>query len=310
MRLSLAAALVSLSAFALAGPGLARAQRSDNDTQDNPRARAGRQVRSAPSGGQGRGLELEAVPEGWIRIATDTNGDGRYDRFELVHIYDLEMARQQSARRSRGGSSGRGQKEQVEGDILSMRKLKLVGIQGAHKEHQLVRIETEQGHNIRADLGPPSALEDLGLGKGKRVEVTGVIGTINDRPVLMADSVTVDDKTVQVRLPESRGHRRFHVQVLSTRKARFKKQDGEHLVARVRLLNGQQVQALLGPTEKLKELNVKDGDSLDILAHPGRLNSEPVLVAEQVHSGGKVVSVEREEGQAGRKFESGSNDSE
>ena len=132
-----------------------------------------------------------------------------------------------------------------------MRNIELLGFTGEHKEHQLVRIKTDKGENIRADLGPKAGLSDLNLKEGQTVSVQGTVGTINDRPVLMADKVTADGKSAQVRLPEGLGHSRIHAQVLSTRTTNFKRQDGEHMIAHLRLLDGQQVDALLGPKDKL-----------------------------------------------------------
>ncbi|HEU5116117.1 MAG TPA: hypothetical protein VFT74_05510, partial [Isosphaeraceae bacterium] len=207
--------------------------------------------------------------------------------------------------------NSQGQAIQVQGKIQSVRNLELLGFTGEHKEHVLARIKTDQGENIRADLGPRSGLSDLNLKEGESVSVQGTVGTINDRPVLMADEVSAGGKTAQVRLPEGLGHRRIHAQILSTRTANLKKQDGEQMIAHLRLLNGQQVDALLGPKDKLGDLNIHEGDSLDILAHPGQLNSEPVLVAEQVHLGGKVVDINRPQGQDDQQFntqDSGSSD--
>lgn len=297
-RLCLAAACLAFLTF----PGAVQAQQA---------GQPGTQPESGPKPASNTGMEQEAVPEGWVRIATDTNGDGRYDRVEMIYVQDLEAARRNSARRARGGNPARNQGAiregtvQAEGEIESLYNIELVGMEGEQKDHQLVRIKTDQGHNIRVDLGPRSGLSGLDLAKGQTISVRGTVGTINDRPVLMAEQVSSGGKSVTVLLPDGLSHQRFQVQVLETRAVRLQEVDGEQVIARLHLLNGGTIEALLGPKDKLAPLDIQVGDTVELLAHLGRVNFTPVLIAEQLHHGDKLVSIDRPrrgQGQTGEQY--------
>ncbi len=73
----------------------------------------------------------------------------------------------------------------IEGVVMNSRKLK---IEGESEEHVIAKVQTDQGV-VMLDLGLSSALPNVDLSEGKAVAATGFVGTINDKPLIVADSI-------------------------------------------------------------------------------------------------------------------------
>lgn len=76
------------------------------------------------------------------------------------------------------------QSRTVDGVILGSRKVKVEN----DEEHQLVKIQTEGGVAV-VDLGPVSKMPQVDLTDGKLIAASGMVGKMNDRPIIFADSV-------------------------------------------------------------------------------------------------------------------------
>lgn len=302
------------------GPSNARPGQGSNprDVQQGDRGQStqrGDQGSNRGGGPQGAPGGLRLAPEGWVRVGTDYDGDGRFDAVETIYVFDLEQARQSSANRRQGGgrgpmmmgpgmagTSGGGSSQgrsSIEGTIKQVRPLQMAGMS---EEHLLARVETGGGRTAKVDLGPKSKLESLGLKEGSKVSVRGDRGTIDDRPILMARRVESGDKAVDVEMPDDRFLKRVRGKILSTRTVKFRNRDGEHVVAHLRARSGREATAILGPQSRLSELDLTQGDEVAILARPGSLNGRPALVAEQVRSKDRTVEIDRPGGQ--KRFQS------
>ena len=66
---------------------------------------------------------------------------------------------------------------------------KEVAIQGYEAKHVLAKIETPSGHIVIADLGLREDLKDARLIEGEQLEIYGVVGRLNERPLLVAESI-------------------------------------------------------------------------------------------------------------------------
>jgi len=73
----------------------------------------------------------------------------------------------------------------VEGVVMDSRKLM---IEGQKEEHMIVKVQTDEGVVI-LDLGPVSSLPRVDLSEKQCIAATGFVGTINDKPLIVADSV-------------------------------------------------------------------------------------------------------------------------
>ena len=74
----------------------------------------------------------------------------------------------------------------VEGTIMHTRN---VAIQGEAEEHVLAKITVAAGGIVVIDLGPRSTLPKVNLDEGQSLAATGVIGRLNEKPIILADSV-------------------------------------------------------------------------------------------------------------------------
>jgi sporulation protein YlmC with PRC-barrel domain len=92
-----------------------------------------------------------------------------------------------------------GQSRQLTGRVM---RTKQVDIRGTDFTNQVVLLQTEQGRQIVADLGPMTNLRGFRLKPGAEIEVRGQPARIGDQLVLMADQVSAGGKTVSVRRPD------------------------------------------------------------------------------------------------------------
>ena len=93
----------------------------------------------------------------------------------------------------------RGQSRQLTGRIM---RTKQVDIRGTDFTNQVALLQTDQGRQIVADLGPRANLRGFRLKPGAEIEVRGQPARVGDHLVLMADQVSAGGKTVSVRRPD------------------------------------------------------------------------------------------------------------
>ena len=73
---------------------------------------------------------------------------------------------------------------------------------GKAQQNRVVLLQTDQGRQIVVDLGPAQALQGVSLQQGAQLDASGQWIRIGDRPVLWANQVTVDGKTMQIKRPQ------------------------------------------------------------------------------------------------------------
>jgi hypothetical protein len=264
------------------------------------------QAEKRGAGGQGaQGYFLE--PQGWVSIGIDYNNDGVMDRFEYISVYELERARQRSARTQ--AAQGMGQRDfrgyypgtapqagtamrTVSGTIRDMKKISLAG---QEQKHQIARVKTPEGRVARVDLGPVENLKGLNLKDGDQITVHGRRGTINDKGMLMAERIEAAGRTIAVNRPFDRNLNRFSGKVLSTRTASFQTQDvPDQVFARVRLDGGETTVVNLGPKEQLRNVDLKNlkGKQISFLAHRAIIGNQVALIADRFRVDGNTVRVD------------------
>ncbi|MEZ6091120.1 MAG: PDZ domain-containing protein [Pirellulaceae bacterium] len=267
--------------------------------------------------------KYDVSPTGWIRMAVDYNNDGQFDAVETIYTYDLERARQSSRQRanenarrmsskgessrdrgdmnrsqsdrsrqmasdrSRSGSSER-QRETVSGKILQLRSERLMGM---NEPSMVARIRTNDNMPAKIVLGPKSTIQKLDLQDGDNITVQGFKGRVNDKTMLLADSVKSGERTVRVALPSSRGAKRVRGELLDWRTTKFRGHDGEFVVAKVKCNSGKQAVVNLGSKSKIDQLNLEKGDELRMIVRPATMNDRKGMVADEVFANGKSVNV-------------------
>lgn len=244
-------------------------------------------------------------PDSSITMAADYDNDGRFDTFETIYYYDYVRAQQANQKRQgasnkqnqgRYNTSGwksndsQQQMTSLSGKIENLRKVRL---SDSNQEYLVARVDTEQGDSVTALLGGRSDLARLNLSKGDRVSVKGHRGHVNDKSMLIADSVSSGNRSVSVDMPQTRNLKRAKGDIVSTRNVRFRGFDEQFVVAEVELVSGKTETVNLGPQSKVKSLDLQKGDQVKLLVRPGRVNGERAMIAEQIQANGELVSLPR-----------------
>jgi len=83
----------------------------------------------------------------------------------------------------------------IRGTVEDARQIEL---KGEEKKHTLLMVNLKTGDSVIANLGPaPKSIADLDLEEGDEVTIRGTKGTINDRSVVMASRIEVDEAMQQ-----------------------------------------------------------------------------------------------------------------
>lgn len=206
--------------------------------------------------------------------------------------------RQQAQQRQGGqqrqqGQQGQQQLAKVSGTVTATSMFRL----SDGPEHHFIKIETQDGNKIPVDLGRIDQVRKLDLEDGDKITVHGVRTRVNDKRILCARRIQVGDKTMSVGRERDRDLKRVRGEISSVSTKRFKGKDQEFEVAKVKLQGDRTETVILGPAERLKDLDLEQGDRVQLLVRSGRYNDEPALIADQIRSGNKSVNVSKPEGQ-------------
>ena len=92
-------------------------------------------------------------------------------------------------------------------------------------------------------------------------------------------------------MPSRRQAKRLSGELVSMRTTKFRGHDGQFVVARIRDENGKTSTVNLGSKSKIDQLNLSQGDEVQLVGRPTRINDKPALVADKVMADGKSVDV-------------------
>lgn len=262
---------------------------------------------------QGMQGQITAVPEGYVGVAYDLNNDGVYETYEVISVYDLNIARQQSAQRLQaqaGQQGGQGQQgtremgqtsqaqpgqqqmqtrqqaEQIQGTI---QELRTIDIQNTGRQEIVAKIKTQEGRMARVSLGPKESLQQLGLKKGDQLTIQGRRGTINQQPYLFAERIQAGGQQVQVQRQQVMALKRFDGQIQQTKTVKVG--DAQHLLASIRLDNGQNTLVNLGSVDDLQQANLRQGQQVKLLAKPVTIQGKTALLAKSINVAGQNYDV-------------------
>lgn len=110
-----------------------------------------------------------------------------------------DQARQQQKKMSKMKEMGM---KQVSGKVTHEKD---VNIRGRDQSHKVVMIQTQQGEQVVADLGPQENLQQIDIEKGKELQVQGQLARVSDHLLLVANQVQADGRTVQIERMQQRG---------------------------------------------------------------------------------------------------------
>ena len=242
--------------------------------------------------------EAAIVPEGYVRIAVDVDGDGQYDRTQVIPEAILRQA-------SRPDAGGQADSAGIDADSAmspegpspitlsgTIREILDVTLSGLEQPHRVGRLEAEDGRMARVDFGPADRVGELELAEGDEVTLEGHRGMINDRPLLMATTLNKGDQSVQVERPDDRMLKRVRGTIESVRAVQFQGRDEETSIATVTMRSGVPRQVILGPSSKASEMALVQGDEVAMLVRPVRMNGRMGMIAEQIRRGDKTFNLQ------------------
>lgn len=273
----------------------AMAQQNKNNQSNSERQRQ-QQTGKQKSGNQNDEQsqtqnKKQLVPVGWVSVAVDYDNDNKFDGYETIYYYDLVDARNKSWQR-RGPRSTRDQARTISGELSNLKTVNL----SDGNEHRLAKIETEQGNTVRVDLGRTKKVQQLQLSEGDSVTVKARPARINDKAMWVATSINSGGKSLSIERQDDRGLKRIQGTIEEMQTMNFKNKDGEFTVATVKTNGDKEKKVLLGQTNKLNKLKLKQDDKVQMLVRRGRMNDEEICIAEQVRANGQMVQTPRPKG--------------
>ncbi len=244
------------------------------------------------------------VPEGWVTIGIDTNGDNRVDTYRTIYEYDLITATKRSNER-RGQNKNQTYQSndqkmvKVQGSISSKKTIQL---DGHDNQFVVAKVSGKNEEKTPVLLGAKETLSKLNLQNGDQVTVSGRHGMINDRQVVVAHKVMSDGQTVTTKPKTQKqsqnsgsSHETRQVQGklenLETRK--FQGQSEKFCVADLKMGDSSSRPIVLGPKSKVDQFDLKSGDRISAEVKKGRLNGETALVAKKLIFEGETIQIQK-----------------
>jgi len=206
------------------------------------------------------------------------------------------------------------------GKVTSMHSLEMVG---SNDPHIMVKLKGEDGETDVVDLGMLSELKANGIEakEGMDLWVDGRVGKINDKPVLVAESISLtkmakinrniklreeskDNAEARATAPESKEpkdrsapktvtadpgmiSRTVDGTVVNSRKIKVEGQTEEHTLVKLQTEGGIVV-VNLGPSAKLS-VDITEGKLIAVGGIVGKMNQRPIIIAE---TAGNLTAVE------------------
>lgn len=219
----------------------------------------------------------------------DSDDDGFFDSYSYVTFdtaADSKNAEQTKQQVSQQGKAGAAKQSSVSGKV---EKTKTVKVRSG--DRLVAQVTSDQGKAVVVDLGPKGQGGEQSatpmVKQGQQISAKGPMIKVGDKQVLLAQTVKVADGQEQ---QVSRSGRQISGKVAKVKTARIRGQ--EHQMAIVDLAAGKQILVDLGRADKL-QVEIKEGDQLDISGVPVKVNDKAVIIANSVTKGGEKVKIER-----------------
>ncbi len=177
----------------------------------------------------------------------------------------------------------------TQGTIQKLESKRLVGMRD---RHAIATIQTYDGQTVQVDLGPRNQITDLNLSQGDQVTISGTLGMLNDRPIVIATEIQTQDDMVQIQREQPRHYIRIAGEVLDTQNVSFQGVDEQHTVAAIELPSGQTALIDLGPTNEVQNLNIQSGQRIAVLGTPVRIDGQRALQAHQVRAQNQIARIQ------------------
>lgn len=188
------------------------------------------------------------------------------------------------------------------GTVDGFRKVQLKNKKGESGDFTFVRISLENGEKRVITLGSKLKIPDIGLNKGDRISVSGQNARMDNQKILVANRITVGDKTFQIQR-QNRPDAGQQVTVNGTVKKFAKTSlDGskeQNLLIRVTLKDGTSNVVDFGKGTTLRDLNVQEGSNVRIQGKKSRVDGKMLIVAQKFSVGASALSDSKSKSSSG-----------
>jgi len=191
---------------------------------------------------------------------------------------------------------------QVAGTVV---RDKTVEVRGQDIEHQVVLLQTEADDYVIADLGPVENLQEMDVQQGRQLTLAGILGRVSDRPVIFANQVSADGKTIEIDRPElarpgiePRGmdfSRSMEVtgEIVAEKSVDVENVADKNKVVLLERERGDSIVADLGPEGGLDDMALDTGEQVRVEGRLAQIGERLVLLANKVGTRDESVEINR-----------------
>ncbi len=206
-------------------------------------------------GPSSRNFQLDR--EGWVQVAYDLNNDGVYETFEYISYYDLERARQHSERKMQQG------RQQMSRQQYDRRRQQQFGQRGQQQYDRSRQQQFGQRSRQRQQT-------DLDLYADYYKTPERITSRIQRGRFEKVDGSIKELKTVKLAGIDER-----------------------HVIARIQARDNRTAKVDLGPAKRIREMNIRKGQSISVYGKPGTINEKAMLIAHWLNFDGRRVNIRR-----------------
>jgi hypothetical protein len=201
--------------------------------------------------------------------------------------YQQEDQQQGSRRSYRSSQQDGGSSQQFSGRVMRAQRIDLPGMQ---TEMLLAHLQTDDGQQMCALLGPENELQDVRVNKGDQITVRGPQTWVSGHPLILAQQVTgANGQSAQVSMQRSPSQR-ISGEVTKTAWIQLPGMRHEILVTCLKTEQGRKVIAVLGPEDSLGNHEPQRGDEVSLRGDLLNVSGQQVILAQQLTKGGEQVN--------------------
>ncbi len=192
----------------------------------------------------------------------------------------------------RSGDQSQMNQQQVQGGYLNGRivRTKTVDVFDGQAQHLIVLVETESGKQVAIDLGSPRHLPQEQITSGAQIRVDGKLVKIGDRQLIIAERAQINGQSIRLqrRQPE---FRQVSAEIQKLERVTVPGMQHPTVVALLQAQDGTQLTADLGAPRKVQELDLQEGDRVQVQGRVVRIRGGKILFADQVQANGRTVQL-------------------
>ena len=193
------------------------------------------------------------------------------------------------------GSGGKAITRNLEGKITELQRIEFPG---QDKAWMAAAIETSEGEATTMVLGPEDKLQKLNLNSGDSITVTGLLAAAEGRGMFAARRITANDQTVtfskQVDPQDGKKIvRNVEGEISEMKPITLPGQEQSWLVAAVKSPDGQSKTVVLGPEERLQQLDLQQGDYVSVQGVLAAEQGRGLFAAHRVRAKGQSITTAR-----------------